>query len=401
MPNPLRILYAAGPGDVLGTFRHWQQSHDDPSQVAMTYSGQFYDFCRAHGHQAYVISAGQRPPSRARFGSFRIDNRPIPFENRGGLLYHLGQTWASLRLLCMALRFRADAAVVVSGSGHWFLLAPLPLLGVRVIASIHCVVWPKNRPLHGLSKLIGRLNGWFFASSSTTLLCASSDIQRQLEQIAGRPLPSTIAFLPTYRRGTFDAAAPPQNKPFRLLFAGRIERDKGVFDLLQIARDLAAQQRTDIEFDLCGDGTALPDLRRAIDQAGLASRFRCHGHCDRTTMRRMYADCSAVIVPTTGDFIEGFNQVVVEGVLAGRPVITSSICPALDYVRPAIVEVPPDNPSAYRHAILRLADDHPFYDQLARAGQDVQDPFYDPQCGWEAALRKALDPRRMRRNALL
>ena len=39
--KPLRILYAAGPGNVLGTYRHWRGGEDDPSQVAMTYSGQF------------------------------------------------------------------------------------------------------------------------------------------------------------------------------------------------------------------------------------------------------------------------------------------------------------------------------------------------------------------------
>ena len=41
--RPLRIVYAAGPGDVVGTYRHWKEGRDDPSQVAITYSGQFYD----------------------------------------------------------------------------------------------------------------------------------------------------------------------------------------------------------------------------------------------------------------------------------------------------------------------------------------------------------------------
>ena len=40
-------------------------------------------------------------------------------------------------------------------------------------------------------------------------------------------------------------------------------------------------------------------------------------------MREMFRQAHVLIVPTTTDFIEGFNQVVVEGVLAGRPVITS------------------------------------------------------------------------------
>ena len=56
-------------------------------------------------------------------------------------------------------------------------------------------------------------------------------------------------------------------------------------------------------------------------------------------MRAMYDDAHVVIVPTTSDFIEGFNKVVAEAVLAGKPVITSSVCPALEYVRDAVIEV--------------------------------------------------------------
>src|SRR6185437_9977736 len=49
----------------------------------------------------------------------------------------------------------------------------------------------------------------------------------------------------------------------------------------------------------------------------------------------------------TTDFIEGFNKVVAEGILAGKPVITSSVCPALEYVADGIVEVPPNDTQAY------------------------------------------------------
>ena len=59
--RPLRILYAAGPGDVVGTYRHWKEGRDDPSQVAVTYSGQFYDLCRDLGAEGYVISYCPRP----------------------------------------------------------------------------------------------------------------------------------------------------------------------------------------------------------------------------------------------------------------------------------------------------------------------------------------------------
>ncbi len=82
----------------------------------------------------------------------------------------------------------------------------------------------------------------------------------------------------------------------------------------------------------------LADLRAAVKEADLADVFRCHGHCNKPIMRQMYANSHVVIVPTTGDFIEGFNQVIAEAILSGRPVITSAVCPAIAYVREACIE---------------------------------------------------------------
>jgi hypothetical protein len=90
LKRPLRILYAAGPGNVIRTFEHWKAGRDDPSQVAVTYSGQFYDVAR--------IWTRARPSSRrtssgasCRDGNFRIEHRPFPAWARGGALYHVSR----------------------------------------------------------------------------------------------------------------------------------------------------------------------------------------------------------------------------------------------------------------------------------------------------------------------
>lgn len=407
MAPSLRILYAAGPGDVLGTYRHWKDGRDDPSQVSVTYSGQFYDLCREFGDEAYVISNSRSSNSApngkiVREGPFLFENRPVRFEDRGGAFYHIGQVWAAIRLVASAIRYRADVAVIVCGSAHWFPMAVLPLLGVKVVNSLHCVLWRKNRPLTGVPKIVWKLNRLFFNRAVSTILSASRDISDQLEEVTGKDHQPIVEFLPTYRRESFDGNGPPPvpHTPFRVFFAGRIERNKGVFHLLEIARRFASEGRTDIEFDVCGNGSALDELRAAVTQSGLGERFRCHGHCAKPVMRQMYAQCHAVIVPTTSDFIEGFNQVVAEGVLGGRPVITSSVCPALEYVRQAVVEVPPDDTRAYGDAILRLADDQEFYDSRVHGCHGAQEQFYDPARGWGSTLRKALAPLRMLRGPM-
>src|SRR5215212_3777438 len=78
--RPLRILYAAGPGDVVGTYRHWKERRDDPSQVAMTYSGQFYDLCQSLGAEAYLVSYCPRKDKLVD-GTFTVEHRPLGFLN--------------------------------------------------------------------------------------------------------------------------------------------------------------------------------------------------------------------------------------------------------------------------------------------------------------------------------
>ncbi len=391
MSVPLRIFYAAGPGDVVGTYRHWSAGRDDPSQVAMTYSGQFYELCARRGATGRVVSSN-RNRLRLVDGRFNLEHRPIPFESGPSALYHAGQVWAAARLIASAVRFRAEVAVVANGSCHWFPLLLLRAFGVKIVPSMHCVLWPKGKRRGRLKRAISWLDGVFFKRGASAVLCLSRDIQEQLDAITGGGGARSFDFIPTYRVESFAdlGAAPAASRPFRVFFAGRIEKNKGVFDLLEIAKRFAREGRSEIEFDLCGDGSALPALRSAAEAAGVETRFRCHGHSTRPAMREMYRQCHVVIVPTTSDFIEGFNKVVAEGVLAGRPVITSNVCPALDVVGAGVVEVPVDDVTAYGNAILRLCDDRDLYEQKRLAALELRDPFHDQTRGWGAALDRAL-----------
>ncbi|HYE18050.1 MAG TPA: glycosyltransferase family 4 protein [Tepidisphaeraceae bacterium] len=393
MGHPLRIFYAAGPGDVMGTFRHWRDGHDDPTQVAMTYSGQFYDVVRELGAVTYVLGSNPNRGS-VRDGNFRVEHRPTPFQHSGsGLLYHFGQTWSSLRLLVRAWWFKADVMVIVCGSGHWFPFRLARMLGIKIVPTMHCVIWKKGHRPSRVHRVVNALAKKFFRKTVSGVMTASHDISEQLGQLTdGRHKP-IYEFLPSYRPEQFAGMPAPSadRNPFKVFYAGRIERNKGVFDLLEIAKRYDRDGRQQIEFDLCGSGGALDELRAEVAKSapGVRARFRCHGHCNKPTMRQMFAAAHTVVVPTTSEFIEGFNQVVAEGVLSGRPVITSNVCPALDYVRDAVVEVPPDDVDAYAAAILKLCDDRAFYDAKTAACIAAQGQFYDPARGWAATLKAA------------
>ncbi|MBI4780978.1 MAG: glycosyltransferase family 4 protein [Oscillatoriophycideae cyanobacterium NC_groundwater_1537_Pr4_S-0.65um_50_18] len=387
----LRILYAAGPGNIIGTYEHWANGQDDPSQISVTYSSQFYDICRRLGAKAYVISSfGQR--SRWQNEQFILENRPNFLQNASGAFYHIGQTIHGLRLISSAIRFRANVAVVDTGSTHWFILSILSWMGIRVIPSLHCTLWRQYEPQRRIEQAILRLNRRFFTHDCTAILAVSQAIKDQVTELtAGRSRP-VVEFLPAYRSTEFTEVMEPSSErsPFRVLFAGRLEANKGVFDLLAIAQRFAAEGRQDIMFDLCGTGSALDDLRVAIAQMGLQSSVKCYGYCQKAAMRERLNHAHAVVVPTRTEFVEGFNQVVAEGVLTGRPVVASAVCPALFYVQAAVVEVPPNDVRAYGDALLKLCDDRDFYEQKRRNCLSLQEQFYQPDRSWGSALQSIL-----------
>lgn len=384
-----RVFYAAGPGHVIGTYEHWRAGRDDPSQVAKTYSGEFFDACRMLGAAGYAMS--YHPEKRVLDdGEFRIEHRPIPFMRGPSPLFHLSYFWSGLRMTWSAWRWGANVALISSGA-HWFSLSLMPLFGIKVVPSLSCTLWPVHRPPKGLSKIIAKMDAWFFRWIVSATLSTSEDCKIQVEQITKGKTGPIFSFVPTWRRSSFEGIqSPPTDGPFRVLSAGRIETNKGVYDLLAIAERFAKMGRTDIEFELCGKGSQLEALRERAKAAGVADRFRCHGHLSRAEMHEMFNKCHVLIAPTTSDFIEGFNQTVAEGVLAGRPVITSDACPALLYVKPAVLDVPVDDVQAYGDAILKLADDKSLYETKRANCQTVSEMFYDPAVSFSTAIRKGV-----------
>lgn len=391
----LRVVYAAGPGDVIGTYQHWKQGHDDPSQVNLTLSGMFYDSCREHGDKAYVISSCNKAGT-IRDGNFLIVQRTPLLSQATGLLYHFGQILIALRLMAAAIWFKADVLLIVCGTCHWFPLRLLPLFGISVVPSLHCVPWLKYQPLRRVPRFVRRLNGRFFSRSAHCILSMSEDVSDQVKVMTHSHPRPILPFLPTYRSEDFCSLKPPDfsARPFRLFYAGRIESDKGVFDLLEVARRFKAEGVNDVVFDICGRGGAFDELKAQAEAAGVTDRLLLHGYCDRPRMREMFENSHVVIVPTRSEFVEGFNQVVSEAVLAGRPVITSAVCPAIHYVGDAAYEVPVDDARAYGDAILALLNQPELYRRKVAACSQVSAPFYDPARGWGAALRQALDPLR-------
>ena len=297
------------------------------------------------------------------------------------------------RLAPKLIRFKPDVLVATANQNHWFMLFYLRWLGVPIVPSFHTVLWPKFAPVRRSWRVLWELNRFFILRQVKAALVASKDIARQLQTLVGNAQIDIFEHLPTYPVSQFTSISPPNSVPrlpFRVFFAGRVETNKGVYDVLEIARRLNVDRPGQFQFDICGVGTELDNLRSEIVAANLQNVVRCHGHLDSQSLAAVLGASHAVIVPTTSAFEEGFNMVCAEAILAGRPVITSAVCPALAYVRAAAVEVQPNNVDQYRDAILRLSDDDKFYDMKQQECRPLQAQFYDRNNSWAEKLKAVL-----------
>ncbi len=389
---PHRIFYCSGPGNIIESHRCWRQGEHNTEQVSVTFSGQVEDFCADIGASAYLIASQPRPELLVD-EPVTLEHRPKPI--RHGIAFHVNEVLWALSLLRTARRFGADIALIDSGTTHYFLLSVLRLFGIQVIPIQHNTLWPAGFPPRRLiGRLILWLDSWFWRRIPAAVIAVSPECERQVQLLRGPaqyPLFQARAqFEPRY----FARIPPPPphaQRPFRVLFTGRITRNKGVFDLLQIARLIEARQPQRVCWEICGAGADLDQLRRLQHEYRLQEVVHLHGWTAPTDLVEVYARCHAAIVPTTSSFTEGMAMSAVESILAGRPLITNSVVPALEVMRSACVEAKPDDVESYAQAVLTLASDQSLYERTRDACSSYQNQFYDRSQGLAAALRRAYD----------
>lgn len=390
--KPMRVLYVAGPGDVAQTFERWRGGEADDNITAETYSGMFYDLCEGLGIEALVIASNARPAQIAD-GRFTIRHQGYWARGKRGLFYHLAVVADDLRLIMQGWRFGAEYALV-SGRTHWFTWRLATLLGMRVVPLMHCAFWPHgHRPKDRIQRLIQKLNACFWRRGATATVSVSEEGLRQIREICPTPRGPLMIGQALYRRPYFDRLPKPDAAlpVFNVLFAGRVEKSKGALDLVPIAQMLQAQAPGRFRITVCGEGSARAALERAIGDAQLDAVFEVMGHVKHAEMARALGRCHAVIVPTRSNFAEGLNKVVLEGVLSGRPVVTSRVSHAFDAVGPALVEAQVDHPASYVEGLLQLAGDAAFYQQKADQARGVGDAFFQEALSWSGALRQLLN----------
>lgn len=390
--KPLKISYLSGPADFEATYNEFFGA-GQAAFFGTDYPAQFIELVLNLDAKAQVVTwRGDQQFDKVFGERFEVLNRPMP--SSSGLRFHIDMVVWNLRQLWSMLHFRPNILVLTGAQDFWWLYWPLRLTGTTIIPSFHCVQWPIFQPVSGRKRFYAALNAFSVLRSSPAIVVTSKAIRHQVEKMLRRSEVPILQHLPTYDPAQFQALVdnrPVAEWPFSVLFVGRIEENKGVFDLLEIAARLKRERQGQFHFHFCGVGSSLDALVERTRREGLTDVVFIHGFCDPPALSAVIARCHCYVVPTRSDFEAGYEMTCAEAVLAYRPVITSAVAPAIDDVRDAAIEVQPDDREAYCRAIVELADDRELYASKVAACRPIAQRYFDRANSWLSAMTKAVD----------
>jgi glycosyltransferase involved in cell wall biosynthesis len=165
------------------------------------------------------------------------------------------------------------------------------------------------------------------------------------------------------------------------LFVGKLERTKGISDLIQAFRRSGALAEAGFRLLIVGpDGNAAGDVREAMLGAG--DGIQRLGFVDEAALRQLYLTCRGFVFPSVA---EGFGLVVLEAMARGAPVIAADATSLPEVVGDAGLLVPPGAIGALTAALERLAFDDGLFARLQAAGYARLAAFDWGRAGHETA----------------
>ena len=155
------------------------------------------------------------------------------------------------------------------------------------------------------------------------------------------------------------------DNPLRLIYIGRLAREKGLYETLQAVR-LACELGVDVRLVIAGEGAEEARLRRYAQALGIGGKVAFAGPVFGDDKVRLLAGADATILPS---YAEGLPYALLEAMAAGVPVIATPVGAIPDVVSAGThgVLVPPRDARAIAAAMVRLARDRDELCWMSRA----------------------------------
>ncbi len=246
---------------------------------------------------------------------------------------------------------------------------------------------------------VGETAQWLLRRGKATVLSYHSDVVRQasilrvyrpiMERVL-RPVDAIIIGSPPMRKSSYLAPyqsklhlipygipldrfglsrsgpAQPGERPFTLLFVGRLRYYKGLDTLIRALPQIPARLR------VVGIGPMEAEWKALAQETGAADRIEWLGEAPDDALPALYHAADLFVLPASHPS-EAFGLVQVEAMAAGLPVVCTELGTGTTYVNLDGVTglvVPPRDPDALAAAINTLIADPDRRAEMGRAARD-------------------------------
>lgn len=228
------------------------------------------------------------------------------------------------------------------------------LLNRRVVYQVHGGAI--ERFVEGL-KGLGFLLKWLLRRPDALVILAKAE-ERAYQSFGlrrdTRLIPNAIDLT------AYHAAAQKRERswPMRLVYAGRLAEDKGLFEAVEAIGLLRREgESRDIRFYIAGSGPAEGALREQVEALKLEDNVTFVGPLSGNALTQFWLDADLFLFPTFHQ--EGLPYAVLESLAAGTPVVTTRVGGIPDVVEDGIhgVFVAPRNPRMLAGVLKALLHD--------------------------------------------
>lgn len=174
-----------------------------------------------------------------------------------------------------------------------------------------------------------------------------------------------------------------------LLAVARLVERKGIDTVIESLPTILARY-PNATFAVVGTGPDQARLDALARSVRVADNVRFLGDIDDDALPACYAAADVFVLPVrtipADDEVEGFGIVYLEAAAAGVPCVASRAGGVADAVNDEVTGllVPPSDPRAVAHAVLRLLDDPALHARLAHNGRRAVEAHFN----WERAARE-------------
>jgi len=143
-----------------------------------------------------------------------------------------------------------------------------------------------------------------------------------------------------------------EQKVFTILFVGRFEIGKGVYELIETAKEVLEREKN-LQFILIGDGPKFGPIKQKVQEYGINKWVHLLGYKDNSLIYSYLKNSDILFLPSHH---EGLGKVHIEGILAETPMVLTNIGSFTDFIEDGKTGlfVEPGDINGFVEAILKL-----------------------------------------------